>query len=203
MLVLVIGIKRILGKNWLIAFAVITLVATFASLAIPPIAKYGEVKDVLRLYDWYKLISMFSYFGPACLATFLFVNWSASRMTLDIKSLLFSFSGRIPRSAFWIAGFILFPLGTALGANSYNSNAEGLLKILIWTVYFCWLIPSTWISLAIYIKRFHDCSKSGWMVLVSLIPVIGLLWLIGYLGFVRGADGPNQYGDNLLNTQKA
>jgi uncharacterized membrane protein YhaH (DUF805 family) len=134
----------------------------------------------------------------ACFGLFLFANWSKSRIRLDIRNLLFSFSGRIPRSAFWISVCILFPLGVLVGFTPYVSEAGGIAKGIILTVYAVWLVLSTWISLAVYAKRWHDCSKSGWMTLVLLIPVIGFFWFFGYLGFVRGTPGSNQFGDDPL-----
>ena len=51
-----------------------------------------------------------------------------------------------------------------------------------------------WISLANYVKRWHDVGKSGWWVLICLIPCIGPLWQFVELGFSRGTYGPNHYG---------
>lgn len=197
------GSERLLGKSWLIATTVIWFVTLLSSTAITLIREYGEVTEVQQLYAWYGLIRMVGLFGTACFAIFLFINWSSSRMNLDMKSLLFSYSGRIPRSVFWITICILAPLGWALSIIPYTTNADGLLEILILTVNFCYAILGIWVTFAIYAKRWHDCSKSGWMTLVAFIPIIGALWVIGYLGFVRGSDGPNQYGDNPLTTQKA
>ena len=122
-------------------------------------------------------------------------------MKLSVKNLLFSFSGRIPRSVFWISVCILFPLGTILGFAPYTTSAEGIPKTIITIVYASWMILSIWISLAVYAKRWHDCAKSGWMSLVALIPVIGVFWFFGYLGFVRGTRGVNRFGDDALDVQ--
>jgi uncharacterized membrane protein YhaH (DUF805 family) len=46
----------------------------------------------------------------------------------------------------------------------------------------------------VYIKRFHDRDKSGWWVLIGLIPVIGAIWLLIELGFLKGTPGPNRFG---------
>ena len=119
-------------------------------------------------------------------------------MKVNIKEILFSFKGRIPRSVFWILVCILFPLGTMIGYAPFTSDASGFPKLIIWIIYVCSLISSLWISLAIYAKRWHDCSKSGWMTLILFIPVIGVFWFIGYLGFVKGTQGSNPYGDDPL-----
>ena len=51
------------------------------------------------------------------------------------------------------------------------------------------LIP----TLAVSVRRLHDIGKSGWMILVGLIPVIGWIWLI-VLYVQEGHRGTNQYG---------
>jgi uncharacterized membrane protein YhaH (DUF805 family) len=33
-------------------------------------------------------------------------------------------------------------------------------------------------SLAVGVRRLHDVGKSGWMLLVALIPLIGAIWLL-------------------------
>lgn len=51
------------------------------------------------------------------------------------------------------------------------------------------LIP----NLAVSVRRLHDQDKSGWMILVGLIPLIGGIWLL-ILYLTEGTRGPNQYG---------
>ena len=49
--------------------------------------------------------------------------------------------------------------------------------------------------LALQVRRLHDSDKSGWWVLVSLIPYIGLgmiLWLM----LLPGSWGPNRFADD-------
>ena len=43
------------------------------------------------------------------------------------------------------------------------------------------LIP----AIIVHIKRFHDRDKSGWWVLLGLIPFIGAIWLLIELGCSR------------------
>lgn len=50
-------------------------------------------------------------------------------------------------------------------------------------------------SLAITVRRLHDLGKSGWMLLISLIPILGAIYLFVLL--VTDSNlGPNQYGEN-------
>ena len=117
-------------------------------------------------------------------------------------NLLFSFKGRIGRAKFWLTNLgvtvISAILGGLIGAMGGQAPAiagqppqlapaaiVGLLVIMI---------PVLWASLAIGAKRCHDRGRSGWFQLIVLIPIIGGIWLLVELGFLRGIDGPNEYG---------
>jgi uncharacterized membrane protein YhaH (DUF805 family) len=58
--------------------------------------------------------------------------------------------------------------------------------------------PSLWIGLVLSVKRWHDRNKSGWWVLVNLVPVVGWLWQLIECGFLRGTTGPNRFGQDPL-----
>jgi uncharacterized membrane protein YhaH (DUF805 family) len=198
---LAVTVRNLAGRGWLIASASLGLFYRPAFQIVSILAHRSPSADSVReLYRWDEVLGLLPLFATACFGLFLFANWSKSRMRLDLRNLLFSFSGRIPRSAFWIAVCILFPLGTLVGFAPYVSEASGLAKGIILTIYAVWCVLSIWISLAVYATRWHDCSKSGWMTLVLFIPVIGFFWFFGYLGFVRGAGGSNQFGDDPLET---
>jgi uncharacterized membrane protein YhaH (DUF805 family) len=53
------------------------------------------------------------------------------------------------------------------------------------------LIP----AIAVGVRRLHDVGKTGWMLLVAFIPIIGFIWLL--VLFVTDSDqGSNKYGPN-------
>lgn len=57
---------------------------------------------------------------------------------------------------------------------------------LIYLVFF-------FVNLSLAIRRLHDSDKSGWWVLIGLIPLIGfIVLLIFYLQ--PGTAGPNRHG---------
>ena len=56
------------------------------------------------------------------------------------------------------------------------------------------LIP----GLAVGVRRLHDTGKSGWMLLIAFIPVIGLIWLLVLLA-TDSTSGSNSYGPNPKN----
>jgi uncharacterized membrane protein YhaH (DUF805 family) len=131
---------------------------------------------------------------------------------MDWKYLLTSFEGRINRKPFWlsllalvIAQWVLFIiLGMVLGTSMMSMDpaadpaavSAAAMKAMIpmWIVVLVFLYP----SLAIYAKRWHDRGKSGWWTLICLVPLIGGIWMLVECGFLRGTEGPNQYGNDPL-----
>lgn len=123
---------------------------------------------------------------------------------------LFSFSGRLNRAKFWliliatdIVMFVVFAVLVAMGGGSMEMAADGsmptlgggivgnIVAVLVWAA-------GVWIGLATGVKRFHDRGKTGWWVLIVLVPVIGGLWYLIECGFLRGTVGPNAYGPDPL-----
>ena len=119
---------------------------------------------------------------------------------------LFSFDGRLNRAKFWliliatdIAVFVLLAILVAVIGGSMTmgedgsmpSMGAGVIGNLVALVIF---VAAVWIGLAVGVKRYHDRGKSGWWVLIVLVPVIGGLWYLIECGFLRGTIGPNAYG---------
>ncbi|WP_230372096.1 DUF805 domain-containing protein, partial [Bacteroides thetaiotaomicron] len=55
-----------------------------------------------------------------------------------------------------------------------------------------------WFSLAQGVKRLHDLNKSGWLILICCVPIIGWVFSL-YMLFADGTVGPNQYGEDPKN----
>jgi uncharacterized membrane protein YhaH (DUF805 family) len=48
-------------------------------------------------------------------------------------------------------------------------------------------------NLAVTIRRLHDQDKSGWFILMGLIPIVGpIIILVFYC--IEGTRGPNRFG---------
>jgi len=108
------------------------------------------------------------------------------------------FDGRSRRSEYWYFVLFNFLISTALtlvdlGIGAYNKKANvGLLS----TIYgLAILIP----SIAVGIRRLHDTNRSGWWLLIALIPIVGTIVLIYFLVLDSDA-GENQYGANPKTT---
>lgn len=116
---------------------------------------------------------------------------------MNLVQLLFSFQGRIRRSHWWlgqlgvaiVASIIVAIAAMAFGRGAYGAPA-GFGAIIAFVVYLVHL----WIWLALNLKRYHDRDKSGWWVLIILIPVVGWIWQLIELGFLDGTPGSNKYG---------
>ena len=58
-------------------------------------------------------------------------------------------------------------------------------------------------AILVDIKRWHDRDKSGWWMLITLVPIIGSSWLLIELGFLKGTPGPNRFaGDKLSEARR-
>jgi len=60
-----------------------------------------------------------------------------------------------------------------------------------------WLVlalPLAWIGLCLLVKRWHDRGRSGWWLMVALIPVAGQLWTLVECGFLPGQRRGNRFG---------
>lgn len=99
------------------------------------------------------------------------------------------FSGRARRSEYWywvLFVAILSILASVLDASTAGSNNRnylfsGILNLAL-------LLP----NLAVTVRRLHDTSRSGWWILIGLIPLIGSIILLVFN--VQDSHPDNQYG---------
>lgn len=89
------------------------------------------------------------------------------------------FHGRARRSEFWFA--FLF---TGLVGGFLSSIAPELGSV--------WSLAIFLPSQAICFRRLHDIGKSGWWVLIGLIPLVGQILLLVW--YCRDSDGHNPWG---------
>jgi len=125
-----------------------------------------------------------------------------------MKSLLFSFQGRVNRAKWWlvtigivVVELILFTLiGGASMMSGDPSAGMGAIGWMGGIVTLVVVIVAFWVSLAVAVKRWHDRGKSGWWVLIAAVPVVGGLWYLIECGFLTGTTGANAYGPDPLAT---
>ena len=142
-----------------------------------------------------------SALGFAALPVVLIAQVSiVAKRKRDIEpfSLLFSFQGRIPRRTFWLTQFGLLEVMVVWGLFIQVARHEMATGILLSFLLLPMILTVFGIGLAVQVKRWHDRGKSGWMVLLNFIPIVGNFWPLMELGFLRGVTGPNQFGDDPL-----
>lgn len=110
------------------------------------------------------------------------------------------FNGRARRKEYWM--FFLFNMvfatvalliDIAVGTANLDSGSglfQGIYSLVV-------LIP----GLALAVRRLHDVGKSGWMLLIALIPLIGAIWLL-VLMVTDSKEGTNKWGENPKNVME-
>ena len=113
------------------------------------------------------------------------------------------FQGRSRRKEYWmflLAVIILYTvfmvplmLGGFSTAMAGQQSTPGLLYFVGFGVMgilgLTLLVP----SIAVQVRRFHDQDRSGWMVLIGLIPYIGGIIVLVFM-CLEGTRGPNRFG---------
>jgi len=115
-------------------------------------------------------------------------------MNFDWKQFYLSAQGRVNRKQFWlwlvlpcaVISVVLVLLDLVLGTYDAEDGV-GLLSSIFSLVV---IVP----AILVYIKRWHDRDKSGWWMLIVLIPLVGAIWFLVELGFLPGTSGPNRFG---------
>ena len=112
-----------------------------------------------------------------------------------------SFEGRIGRQTYWLK--YVLPYVVILIVLSIVDGVSGLMiddgmggGIGILSTIFSLL--GIWFGLAAGAKRCHDRGRSGWFQAIMLIPIIGGIWLLVELGFLKGTEGANRFGSDPL-----
>jgi uncharacterized membrane protein YhaH (DUF805 family) len=122
-----------------------------------------------------------------------------------------SFAGRDPRKTFWLGMLVLIIVswilqiimftifGVSMMADPNATPEQAMAQMSgVMVPLGIVLLLTLWPTLAIYTKRWHDRNKSGWWSLILLVPIIGGIWMLIELGFLRGTEGPNTYGPDPI-----
>lgn len=115
-----------------------------------------------------------------------------------------TFSGRAPRSEFWWFWLLNMAVSIALDGFDFGYGMTGMRSFggmehmggapilsAIW--HLAVFLP----TLAVSVRRLHDTDRSGWWLLLWLVPVIGWIVMLVFL-VSRGTQGPNRFGPDPL-----
>jgi uncharacterized membrane protein YhaH (DUF805 family) len=110
------------------------------------------------------------------------------------------FNGRARRKEYWtfvlfnvliaLIGYLIAGLGASMESSAMSMF--GMLFLILTGIGL--LIP----NIAVAVRRMHDTNRSGWSLLLSLIPLVGAIILLVYT-LSEGNRGPNQYGPDPKN----
>jgi uncharacterized membrane protein YhaH (DUF805 family) len=112
----------------------------------------------------------------------------------SLGKFLFSFQGRISRYQYWVQFILPYTVLAIvmLAVDLITGMYDAQTGVGLFSTIFSVLI--IWPSLAVYVKRCHDRDRSGWFLLILLIPIVGAIWLFVELGCLRGSIGANRFG---------
>ena len=98
------------------------------------------------------------------------------------------FSGRAPRAEYWwfflaiiVAYLVISIVESIVGINKMVFGVYGPLAALLWLAT---LVP----SLAVGVRRLHDTNRSGWLILLPIVPYI-LAFALGGPALMAGGLG--------------
>ena len=95
------------------------------------------------------------------------------------------FDGRAGRAEFWwfVLANVLILIALAILVAVSN---------IFWVLYIGYALAMVVPSIAVAIRRLHDTDKSGWWLLIGIIPFGGLVLIVFYI--LEGTAGPNDHG---------
>ena len=107
------------------------------------------------------------------------------------------FSGRAPRAEYWWFNLLLiisYVVATILDSMFGLTGWVGSHGVIMVVFALAMLVP----SLAAAVRRLHDTDRSGWWVLIALIPLVGAIALLVLLALEGTKDHnrfePDPYG---------
>ena len=116
------------------------------------------------------------------------------------------FKGRAPRSEYWfwtlfvaIVTVVAMILDGILGTNfTMDDGYGGEISSGYGYFYVAAALGSLLPGLAVTVRRLHDKGRSGWFLLLALIPLVGPIILLVWF-CTAGSSEDNQYGPNPLS----
>jgi uncharacterized membrane protein YhaH (DUF805 family) len=96
------------------------------------------------------------------------------------------FDGRSGRAEFWWFFLANLIVGVVLSLLGQASTFFYIIYVIYGLALF---IP----SIAVGIRRLHDINRTGWWILIALVPLVGLIVLLVFYA-TAGDRGTNQFG---------
>jgi len=134
---------------------------------------------------------------------------------MPLQKVLFSFKGRIPRRTYWlysvpvnVAMALLLEQLLALAEARHVPPPRSALPVAVeaanagppWQAYLILAayLPLLWMKLAVLAKRWHDQNRSANWLIVTFIPLVGMVINFLECGCNPGTRGENRYGPDPI-----
>lgn len=122
------------------------------------------------------------------------------------------FEGRSRRLEYWmfylftlilgmVAGIVLLAIALLLYTMNFSESVMGMVLVPLYLVLFIGCMALLVPTLAVAVRRFHDQDKSGWMILLALIPLVGGIIFLVFM-CLEGTHGPNRYGPDPVDDRE-
>lgn len=119
-----------------------------------------------------------------------FVDYAVQTITKNYAN----FNGRARRKEYWgtmlVYMIVAVILSMLMNITFWISEYLSYFFVLVASIfYLATIVP----IIALTVRRLHDVDKSGWWYFISLVPLIGGIWLLILL-CTEGTRGENQFG---------
>ena len=126
-------------------------------------------------------------------------------LTTVFRNKYATFSGRASRSEYWWSYLGYFVIATVLQIFALVGGIAlidaGELALLPGLIALGGIVAMIIPTIAVSVRRMHDTGKSGWMLLILIIPCIGfILWIVWMVEDGQAHD--NAYGPVPTNTME-
>jgi uncharacterized membrane protein YhaH (DUF805 family) len=115
------------------------------------------------------------------------------------------YRGRASRSAYWwfilftvivsVAFVIVFVIVFVIAPSANTAAVSVLITVLFVVIAVLFVIVAIYLGLAelaLLVRRLHDSGRSGWWVLIGVVPLVGAIMLLVFT-LIEGTPGPNRY----------
>ena len=109
-----------------------------------------------------------------------------------------NFSGRATRREYWMfqLASLLFLLSIYILGIFLIILIDPSMSIIMMGLSLLYSLALIIPGLSLYVRRLHDTGRSGWMILLGLIPFIGG-WILLIFSLLDSQRGTNAYGPSL------
>ncbi|WP_211271277.1 DUF805 domain-containing protein [Moraxella pluranimalium] len=119
-----------------------------------------------------------------------FVDYAVQTVTKNYAN----FNGRVRRKEYWgtmlVYMIVAVILSMLMNITFWISEYLSYFFVLVASIFYLAMIVPI---IALTVRRLHDVDKSGWWYFISLVPLIGGIWLLILL-CTEGTRGENQFG---------